>query len=130
MSLPSTWLLRRLRRAIADAPDEAAAPAFSPLPAAWTPRVRALRAAFRAAAAGEATAADAEAAFLDAWRAFSLLPAAHALHLRAPFESAALRALLAGEAAMLLTLERAHADCGPGVLGSGHRVLGGALGAG
>ena len=59
-----------------------------------------------------------------------MLPAIHVLYLHPLFENAELLALLQNEATIALRLDQVQAGRGAGVPGTGHRVIGGALGVG
>lgn len=132
--LPSTWLLRRLRRAVVEASTDAASDAAARIAcgidAVFVARLHTLRCEFCAAVECGDSHAPGIDVFLRTWRAFSLLPVVHQLHLRPLYERTELVSLLRNEAAVAILLERVHTNRGPGVPGTGHRVLGGALGVG
>lgn len=128
--LPTTWALCRLRRVAANIADAAALDAcnLNAYPE-FVERLQGLRCRFQAAVAG----ADADAwagIFVDTWRAFADLPADHSLYLRPLFDHAGLVQFLHHEASIAVSLDKVKMGRGPGILGTGHRVLGGALGVG
>jgi len=93
--------------------------------------LRGLRSRFQLAVHAKADShAEGMGAFLETWREFSIIPAPHVLYLHPLFENAELLALLHNEATIALRLDQVQAGRGAGVPGTGHRVIGGALGVG
>lgn len=127
--LPSSWLLRRLRRVVID-DDDAALRATCSISREVACRLRGLRSKFQHAVREADTLAEGTEAFLDTWRVFSTLPANHALYLHPLFETPELLTLIKNEANIAIRLDQVQAGRGPGVPGTGHRVIGGALGVG
>jgi len=124
--LPSSWLLRRLRRVILDDAD-ALTGTFDIRDV--LPALRSLRANFQRATHSDSQTEGID-AFLKTWQAFSILPSFHPLYLHPLFENDELLMLLKNEATIAILLEQVQAGRGPGVPGTGHRVLGGAVGVG
>lgn len=129
--LPSTWLLLRLRRTVAGSPSatDAADRSVCSLSDPMLESLRVQRRAFRAAVSANLPE-NAISAFLLTWLALSSLPSDHALHMSHLFGNDQLQHLLRTEATTAFELDRMAAKLGPGIHGSGHTVLGGALGVG
>lgn len=131
-ALPSTWELHRLRRVVVDSADAAARSGCKLNDDdhdSFVEGLRILRARFQAAVSAKDAVAGSD-AFKATWRAFSALPADHLLYLRPLFGQPSLLELLEYEASIAVSLELAKMGRGPGVMGSGHRVLSGPPGVG
>jgi hypothetical protein len=131
--LPSTWLLRRLRKAVKGDTDAAAELEASRvvLTAAWLADARLLRDTFKAVLeeCGHEVS-GAEDCFLDAWKLFASLLPSHPLYLQPLFQENSGVNILRKEARRIICIELLAFNRGPGVSATGHKVLGGAPGVG
>jgi hypothetical protein len=126
--LPSSWTLRRLRQCATGSA------AFSGLftkseHADWMDAVIEHRGLFQCSVeAGDDKAAYT--VFVTTWATFSTLSPAHPLHLLPLFHDEQRAELLRSAVKLITWLEMLKHGKGPGVAGTGHRILGGVVGVG